>query len=70
MSVDLRISCTRQVGWKDKAVVFLNQYLDIAEAIDDEESNIAVDHPTFSKSDIPQTFTVPKRHFIDGKVRT
>ncbi|KAI5074597.1 hypothetical protein GOP47_0010558, partial [Adiantum capillus-veneris] len=55
----------REVGWNDKAFVFFNQYLDIAEAIDDKETSIAVDHPSFSKSDIPQALIVPKGHFVD-----
>ncbi|MCO5566353.1 hypothetical protein L7F22_020030 [Adiantum nelumboides] len=62
---DAGIAC-REVGWNDKAFVFFNQYLDIAEAIDDKETSINVDHPAFSKSDIPQALIVPKGHFVDA----
>ncbi|MCO5605228.1 hypothetical protein L7F22_059408 [Adiantum nelumboides] len=61
---DAGIAC-REVEWNDKAFVFFNRYLDIAEAIDDKETSIFVDHPAFSKSDIPQALIVPKGHFVD-----
>jgi hypothetical protein len=59
-----------QINWTDKAFVFLNQYLDIAEAIDDGESSITVDDPLLSLSDIPSNLTVPKEHNVEGKSLT
>ncbi|KAH7315182.1 hypothetical protein KP509_21G038200 [Ceratopteris richardii] len=59
------VSC-KEAGWYDKAFVFFNQYLDIAETIDDKETSIVLDHPTFNSSDIPQVLTIPKGHSINS----
>lgn len=56
-----------QVNWTDKAFVYFNQYLDIAEAIDDAEPSVMVDHPILRISDLPSNLTVPKEHFVEGK---
>lgn len=47
------------------AFVYLNRYLDIVEAIDDEDTS-TIENVNFETSDIPQDFPVPERHFLEG----
>lgn len=48
------------------AFVYLNRYLDVDEAIDEEEGASTIDHVGFETSDIPQDFIIPERHFLEG----
>lgn len=48
------------------AFVYLNRYLDVDEAIDEEEGTSTIDHVGFETSDIPQDFIIPERHFLEG----
>ena len=54
-----------QLGWQNMGFVFLNRYLDIVEAIDDEDAS-TIDNVNFETSDIPQDFPVPESHFLGG----
>jgi intraflagellar transport protein 172 len=47
------------------AFVFLNRYLDIVDAIDDEDAS-TIDNVNFEISDIPQDFPIPESHFLEG----
>jgi len=47
---------------------FLNCFLDIDEAIDDQDGKTSFNNNIISCSDIPQDFQLPKRHCIEGKL--
>lgn len=47
------------------AFVYLNRYLDIVDAIDDEDAS-TIDNVHFETSDIPQDFPIPESHFLEG----
>jgi intraflagellar transport protein 172 len=49
------------------AFVYLNRYLDIVEAIDDQDAS-TIDNVNFETSDIPQDFPVPESHFLEGTI--
>jgi hypothetical protein len=56
-----------QLGWQDMAFVFLNCFLDIDEAIDDQDGKTSFNSDIISCSDIPHDFQLPRRHCIEGK---
>lgn len=47
------------------AFVYLNRYLDIVDAIDDQDTS-TIDNVNFETSDIPQDFPIPESHFLEG----
>jgi hypothetical protein len=55
-----------QLGWQDMAFVFFNCFLDIDEAIDDQDGKTSFNSDIISCSDIPRDFQLPKRHCIEG----
>jgi hypothetical protein len=72
--LNLKITCELfinlillQLGWQDMAFVFLNCFLDIDEAIDDQDGKTSFNNDIISCSDIPHDFQLPRRHCIEGK---
>ncbi|KAJ7524274.1 hypothetical protein O6H91_18G084600 [Diphasiastrum complanatum] len=62
------IAC-KQLGWQGMAFVYLNCYLDIAEAIDSPDHGTLLDVSGLEMSDIPQNIPVPEQHFISEESR-
>ncbi|KAL2652215.1 hypothetical protein R1flu_020343 [Riccia fluitans] len=62
------IAC-KQMGWQDMAFVLLNRYLDIIEAMDEENKRqtVVTDNAGFEASDIPHEFPLPQIHYLEGK---
>eukprot|EP00249_Psilotum_nudum_P004532 c18048_g1_i3 orf=1201-1902(+) len=58
-----------KIGWQSKAFIYLNQYLDISEAIDEEDSRVTMEGTIFERSDIPQSFPMPQKHAINKEQR-
>ena len=59
----LLLFCFQQIGWENMAFVFLNRYLDLVEAIE-EQSLDMLDHSDFSHTDIPFAITLPEKPFL------
>ncbi|KAH9546077.1 hypothetical protein CY35_12G077400 [Sphagnum magellanicum] len=59
----------KQLGWQDMAFVFLNCFLDIDEAIDDQDGKTSFNSDIISCSDIPHDFQLPRRHCIEEDAR-
>jgi hypothetical protein len=57
-----------QLGWQDMAFVFLNCFLDIDEAIDDQDGKTSFNRDIITYSDIPHDFQLPSKHCIEGKL--
>ncbi|CAH8629630.1 unnamed protein product [Schistosoma margrebowiei] len=61
------IDC-RQIGWNNMAFVFLNRYLDLAEAIEDpDNSSDTLDSSDFQGTDIPMEVPIPEHLYTTHK---
>ena len=49
------------------AFVFLNRYIDLADAID-EGSNEIIDNPYLSETDIPNDINLPDQKYLSVKI--
>eukprot|EP01018_Ginkgo_biloba_P018841 Gb_21574 [translate_table: standard] len=56
------------VQWHNTGFIFMNTYLDIAEAIDDKHMGVTTEH-LFEQSDIPAEFPIPDRHSVTEEKR-
>lgn len=54
----------RAEGRNSEAFVFLNHYLDICEAIEDEESQL-IDHTDLSQTDFPSNIPIPEQLYLN-----
>uniref|UniRef100_A0A0G4FWR3 Uncharacterized protein n=1 Tax=Chromera velia CCMP2878 TaxID=1169474 RepID=A0A0G4FWR3_9ALVE len=66
---DAGMVCKRE-GWMDMAFLFLNRFLDIADAIEDPDT-AQIDNADFKDTDIPSPFEVelPESNAIDKETR-
>ena len=62
--------CSRQANDLSMAFVFLNRYLDITEAMEENEANAAaLDNSDFVETGIPTDFPLPDKQFLSDKDR-
>ena len=62
--------CCRQANDLSMAFVFLNRYLDITEAMEEQEGNsTTLDNSDFADTGIPFDFPLPDRQFLSDKDR-
>lgn len=55
-------------GRSNMAFVFLNRYLDLAEAIDDADAG-PLENADFVDTDIPFDFHIPSKHYVSEAKR-
>lgn len=60
---DAGMACI-QVGWESMAFVFLNRYLDLSEAIDDQSLD-ALDNTDFAGTDVPFEVQLPTEQYLN-----
>ena len=62
--------CCRQANDLSMAFVFLNRYLDITEAMEENEaSSTTLDNSDFAETEIPYDFPLPDKQFLSDKDR-
>jgi len=69
-----RLFCEAGLACRDAkrdnmAFVFLNRYLDIADAMEEADSSMTLENSDFDKSDIPFDFALPERPFLNEAKR-
>lgn len=63
----MKRACT-QVGWENMAFLYLNRYLDVTEAIEDQDAEVTTNIAEFERTDIPQGFPIPAKQYLEGDV--
>mmetsp|Transcript_36011 Transcript_36011/g.113938 ORF Transcript_36011/g.113938 Transcript_36011/m.113938 type:complete len:205 (+) Transcript_36011:103-717(+) len=59
---------SKEAGMLNQAFVFLNRYLDLADAIDDPDNGV-LENSDFVHTDIPFDYPLPDQHYLDEDKR-
>jgi intraflagellar transport protein 172 len=61
---DLLLFCfSKRLKWDNMAFMFFNRYIDLADAIDDENGEL-LDHADFVNTDIPFEINLPQKKYL------